>query len=79
MIVYRVAAGKGWTKNTYAEVTSRGTGSVWQRSNMGTLRGEHVMTFDDGAVKAGGSGMLVTHDMSVYASSSKNGSTTTQV
>ena len=77
MIVYRVAAGKGWSKTTYAEVTTRGTGSA-QLSNLGTLRGEHVVAFEEGTTKAIGSGMLVTQDMSVYTSS-RNGSTTTQV
>ena len=34
MIVYRVADGKGWTKNTYAEAKTLAKGSTVQLSNI---------------------------------------------
>ena len=66
MIVYRVADGKGWTKNTYAEVSTRLAGSAIQLSNMSTLRAAQVTTFDEAALKSVGTGVQVTQDVSVF-------------
>ena len=78
MIVYRVAEGKGWTKDTYAEVTTRGQRSVIQLSNMSPFRAAQG-TFEgsDGEIKpSSGISLQVTQDMAVYASNTCNPSTT---
>lgn len=38
MIVYRVADGKGWTKDTFAQVTTNMTGNAAQLGHISTLR-----------------------------------------
>ena len=68
MIVYRVADGKGWTKDTYTEVTTRAIGGGIKMSNLtsSTLRVAQNSAFEVAAQKSTGSGVLVTQDMSVY-------------
>ena len=76
MIVYRVADGKGWTKNTYAEVSTRLQGSAIQLSNMSTLRAAQVTTYEDGGMKSVGSGVQVTQDVEVYVNGKHSSSST---
>ena len=64
MIVYRVADGKGWTKDTYAQtVTSRITDSTLQLSHMSALRAAPTSTFASDAVKSFGVGVQVTQEV----------------
>ena len=66
MIVYRVASGKAWSKDTHATVTSRRMGSSGvQLSNLSTLRVAPSTTFDTTGVKSEG-GIQVTQDISMY-------------
>ena len=68
MIVYRVAQGKGWTKDTYAQVSTlnvRQGGNAIQLSNFsGTLRaGQSETAFADDGVKSVGSGIHVAQEV----------------
>ena len=64
MIVYRVADGKGWTRDTYADVIStRITGSTIQLSNLSTLRAAQTTTFASDAVKSVGTGVQITQEV----------------
>ncbi|KAJ3552793.1 hypothetical protein NM688_g3966 [Phlebia brevispora] len=72
MIVYRVASGKGWTKDTYAQMTTtRAQGSTIQLSNLSTLRATGSTTFAD-EVKSTGTGIQVTQE--VYMTKESTGS-----
>lgn len=65
MIVYRVASGKAWSKNTHAQVTSRRTRSGTM--NVSTLRAAPSTTFDSTiGDKTSDSGIQVTQDISMY-------------
>ena len=74
MIVYRVADGKGWTKNTYADVSTRITGSTIQLNNLSTLRAATTMTLADEASKSVGTNIHITQE--VYMNKDASGSST---
>ena len=76
MIVYRVAEGNGWTKDTYAEVTRAGTGGGMHLSNLsGTLGFTGTENSTD---KTMGSGVHIAQEMSVYTHT-RYGSSSVQV
>lgn len=67
MIVYRVAEGKGWTKDTYAQVTTtRAQGSTIHLGDLSTLRAAASTTFAEDQIKSTGTGVQVTQE--VYTS-----------
>ena len=64
MIVYRVADGKGWTKNTYAEVSTRIAGSTIHLGDLSTLRAQSNTAFNgEDPVKSVATEIQVTHEV----------------
>ena len=68
MIVYRVAQGKGWTKDTYAQVstftagTSRNGVQLKELSTLRVAQSDTIFTHDE-AVKSVGTGSQITQDI----------------
>ena len=68
MIVYRVAQGKGWTKNTYTAVSTmnakQGSKAIQLSNFSGTLRAAQSETaFTHDEAKSVGTGIQVTQDI----------------
>ncbi len=62
MIVYRVAAGHGWTKDTYAQVSTRMHSTI-QLSNLSTLRAAPSASHVTQESKISSSGITVSQDV----------------
>lgn len=52
MIVYRVAQGKGWTANTLAEVTTRGSGDAIRLGTFRAAAGSSTFAESEGPIKS---------------------------
>ncbi|KAJ3557197.1 hypothetical protein NM688_g1601 [Phlebia brevispora] len=64
MIVYRVAQGKGWTKDTYTHMTTfRAQTSTIRLNDLSALRATSTTTFADGTLGSTGTGIQIKQEV----------------